>query len=117
MFCLAIRLVNPCLLPGIYAIATYGHTPGHTSFLLESGKEKLLIWGDLAHAMAVQMPHPEISVTYDFDPRQAADIRKKMLEYVSKNNIPIAGMHIAYPAVGKISEKGSGYTFTPATTE
>jgi glyoxylase-like metal-dependent hydrolase (beta-lactamase superfamily II) len=102
------------LLPGITPLATYGHTPGHTSFLVESGDDKLLIWGDLAHAMAIQMPYPQVAVTYDVNPEEAVRSREAVLKYVSENKIPVAGMHIAYPGIGDIKPaSGSGYTFIP----
>jgi glyoxylase-like metal-dependent hydrolase (beta-lactamase superfamily II) len=104
------------LLPGIRGIAAYGHTPGHTAFLIESEDEELLIWGDLTHAMAIQMPCPEVALVYDSDPGQAVETRKKMLEYVAENKIPVAGMHIPFPAIGNIArakDKADGYTYTP----
>ncbi|MDR3354754.1 MAG: MBL fold metallo-hydrolase [Synergistaceae bacterium] len=104
------------VLPGVRAIAAYGHTPGHTMFMLESKGERLLFWGDLTHAMAIQMPRPGVSVRYDSDPVKAAEVRKSVLEYVSRNKIPAAGAHIAYPGVGDISadqENPGGYRFTP----
>ena len=101
------------LLPGITPLAAYGHTPGHTMFLLESKTDKLLIWGDVTHAMAIQMPYPEVAVTYDVDPKQAIQSRKEVLEYVTKNNIPVAGMHIPYPAVGNIRKDAEKYHFSP----
>lgn len=103
------------LIPGFTAIAAYGHTPGHTLFLMESGNDKLLIWGDLTHAMALQMPYPQVAVTYDVDPQTAVASRKAVLKYVAENNIPIAGMHIAFPAMGTIVQDASrkGYTFNP----
>ncbi len=102
------------LLPGIYGIASYGHTPGHTSFLVESEGKQLLIWGDLTHAMAIQMPYPQVAVTYDTNPEQAIQYRKQLLEYVTANKMPIAGMHIAYPGIGNVTAAGTGYVFTPA---
>ncbi|ULQ60995.1 MBL fold metallo-hydrolase [Brucepastera parasyntrophica] len=33
------------ILPGITPIAAFGHTPGHTAFLVTSDGEQLLIWG------------------------------------------------------------------------
>lgn len=96
------------LVEGITAIAAYGHTPGHTIYLLESRGSNLLIWGDLTHAMAVQIPRPDISVTYDSGPAEAAATRKAVLKYVSENNIAVAGMHIAYPAIGMVKEDESG---------
>ncbi|MDR0421207.1 MAG: MBL fold metallo-hydrolase [Prevotellaceae bacterium] len=102
------------LLSGISAIAAYGHTPGHTAFLLKSDNLQFLIWGDLTHAMAVQMPHPEIAVTYDVNPDDAIIARKKILEYVEKNKIPVAGMHIAFPAMGNVKTSTTeGYEFQP----
>lgn len=96
------------ILSGVTAIAAYGHTPGHTVFLIESRGEKLLIWGDLVHALAIQIPRPGVSVTYDSDPAAAAAVRKAILEYVSVNEIPVAGMHIAWPGIGRIEKDNSG---------
>lgn len=102
------------LFPGIYAIAAYGHTPGHTMFMVESGNEKLLVWGDLTHAMAIQMPYPQVAMTYDTNPDMAIAARQKTLAFVAKNNIQVAGMHTAFPGIGKISKTAEeGYTFTP----
>jgi glyoxylase-like metal-dependent hydrolase (beta-lactamase superfamily II) len=104
----------PELLPGIRAIAAFGHTPGHTLFLLESGGQKFLIWGDLMHAEKIQFPLPSISVTYDTDPAAAAASRLEVLQYAARNNIPIGGMHLVYPAVGTVRADGDGYAFIPA---
>jgi glyoxylase-like metal-dependent hydrolase (beta-lactamase superfamily II) len=102
------------LLPGITPIAAFGHTPGHTLFMVESSGQKLLIWGDLMHAELIQFPLPDISVTYDTDPAAAAAVRKRVLEYAAANKIPIAGMHLVYPAIGSVSKEGSGYKLTRA---
>ncbi|MDR2969167.1 MAG: MBL fold metallo-hydrolase [Tannerellaceae bacterium] len=102
------------LLPGIHPVAAYGHTPGHTGYMLESDGKKLFLWGDLTHAMAVQMPYPQVSVTYDTDPKMAAAYRLKLLKYVSDNDIRIAGMHNAFPALGHVKANATGgYTHTP----
>ena len=102
------------LLPGIRGVAAYGHTPGHCGFLVESAGLKLFFWGDLTHAMAIQMPFPEVAVTYDTDPVKAVESRQKMLKYLSDNKIPIAGAHIAFPGMGDIRRNEStGYIFSP----
>ncbi|MDR2467170.1 MAG: MBL fold metallo-hydrolase [Prevotellaceae bacterium] len=104
-------------LAGIRALSTPGHTPGHTAFLLESDGSKLLVWGDLTHATAIQLPHPEVAITYDVDPAQAVATRAKVLEYVAENKIPVAGMHIAFPSVGDVRKNdGQGYLFSPFCT-
>jgi glyoxylase-like metal-dependent hydrolase (beta-lactamase superfamily II) len=127
-----LRLVEPneidgqptVLFPGIQAVAAYGHTPGHTMFMVVSGNEKLLMWGDLTHAKAIQMPYPQVAMTYDVNPDMAIASRKKALEYVAKNHIPVAGMHTAFPGMGKITKPSeednsnkkdgrSGFLFVP----
>ena len=46
---------------GIEAVPLYGHTPGHSGYLIHSGKEQLLIWGDCVHSISIQAAHPEVS--------------------------------------------------------
>jgi glyoxylase-like metal-dependent hydrolase (beta-lactamase superfamily II) len=105
------------VIPGIYGVAAYGHTPGHTLYKINLGAEEFLIWADLTHATAVQLPHPEVAVTYDVHPGQAVAARKKILAYVAKNALPVAGSHIAFPGAGWVFEnKQGGYVFQPALT-
>ncbi|MDR0644869.1 MAG: MBL fold metallo-hydrolase [Treponema sp.] len=105
------------ILPGIHAIAAFGHTPGHTVFLLESvgdrTVDRLLIWGDLMHVQGIQFPLPDVSVTYDTDPIAAAAVRKQILAWATQTNTPVAGMHLAFPAIGSVKTDGNGYKFIP----
>ncbi|MDR1105252.1 MAG: MBL fold metallo-hydrolase [Treponema sp.] len=103
----------PELLPGIRAAAAFGHTPGHTVFLIESGAEKFLIWGDLMHVEKVQFPLPGVSVSYDTDPEAAAASRKQVLAWAAANRVPVGGMHLVYPAAGRVQTDGAGYRFVP----
>jgi glyoxylase-like metal-dependent hydrolase (beta-lactamase superfamily II) len=102
------------LLPGIKAAAAFGHTPGHTVFLVEGGGEGLIIWGDLMHVQGIQFPLPDIAVTYDSDPAAAVTVRKEILNYAAERGIPIGGMHLQYPAVGRVEKAGGGFRFIPA---
>ena len=100
------------ILPGIRGIAAYGHTPGHTVYLLESDNSQFMIWGDLTHATPVQMAYPQVAVTYDVEPAKAIESRQRILQYLADNKIDIAGMHVEYPGIGKVSKnKADGYTF------
>jgi glyoxylase-like metal-dependent hydrolase (beta-lactamase superfamily II) len=107
----------PSLFAGFWGVAAYGHTPGHTAYLLESANARLLIWGDLTHAMSIQMPCPEVAVTYDVDAKAAVESRRRLLEYLAKNKIPAGGMHVAYPAIGNVKASGKGgYEFEAFST-
>ena len=44
--------------PGVRAVASYGHTPGHTSYIVSSGKKQLLVGGDLPNIQALNMKNP-----------------------------------------------------------
>ena len=102
------------LVPGITPIANYGHTPGHTVYLVENGGEKFLIIGDLLHIALVQFSVPEISATYDMDQKAAAAVRRQILDYAAKNKIPVGGMHIVYPGGGMVEADGNGFKLTPS---
>ena len=93
----------------VKAIDTSGHTPGHTSYLIDSGDEKLLIVGDVVHFMDIQLPNPEISVRYDVDPVKAAESRKFIFDYAAENNIRVAGMHMTFPSVYSLKKSAKGY--------
>ena len=100
------------LLPGIRGIAAYGHTPGHTVYLLGSDNTQFMIWGDLTHVTPIQMDYPQVAVTYDVEPAKAIESRQRILQYLAENKIDIAGMHVEYPGIGKVSKnKAAGYTF------
>jgi glyoxylase-like metal-dependent hydrolase (beta-lactamase superfamily II) len=102
------------LFPGIRAVAAFGHTPGHTVYLIESGGERLIIWGDLMHVQGIQFPLPDIAVSYDSDAAAARASRREILEYAARNRIPIGGMHLEYPALGMVEKAGESFRFIPA---
>jgi glyoxylase-like metal-dependent hydrolase (beta-lactamase superfamily II) len=102
------------LLSGVSPVASYGHTPGHTVFLLESTGSAMIIAGDYLHIALVQFPNPDISASYDMDKQQAAASRRQILDYAAKNKIPIGGMHVVYPGIGTVEADGNGYKFTPS---
>ena len=94
----------------VKAMANYGHTPGHTAYFIDN----VAIWGDMTHAMAFQMPYPNVAVSYDSDPTVAVASRLKMLPYLVANGYMVAGMHVAYPGIGTLtSNNQGGYIFTP----
>ena len=101
------------LAPGIVAVDASGHTPGHTAFLIGSGKQKMLIAGDFLHAAALQFPEPTESASYDIDPEAAVKMRVSLMEMAEKNDWLIAGMHIPNLGWGKVKSNGKGgFDFT-----
>lgn len=78
---------------GIEAIEAYGHTPGHTMYLIGDN----IIAGDIMHGVALQTAHPEICARFDMDTTRAAASRKSLLETARKGHLKIYGMHFPAP--------------------
>lgn len=105
---------NTELLPGLRAVATPGHTPGHTMYLVESKGQKLAIWGDLMHVAAVQFPDPSVTIAFDTDSKAAMPQRKKAYADAAKNGYYVAVAHVSFPGIGKLRSDGKGYQWLPA---
>lgn len=93
------------VIPGMTALDSVGHTPGHTSFLLDAG-EKLLLMGDLIHAAAIQFPRPDICASYDMDKEKSVASRKRYLEMAAREKLPVAGAHLPAPGIGRVIKTG-----------
>jgi glyoxylase-like metal-dependent hydrolase (beta-lactamase superfamily II) len=102
------------LVPGVRAVASYGHTPGHTAYRVDSGGQTLMLWGDLMHVAAVQFPHPAVTIKFDSDSTAAAATRAKAYADAAKNGWWVASAHLSFPAFGHIAAQGSGYHYVPA---
>jgi glyoxylase-like metal-dependent hydrolase (beta-lactamase superfamily II) len=99
--------------PGVTAIPSHGHTPGHTAFLVASGNEQLMIWGDTVHVPEVQTAIPEAGMAFDTDLAAAAASRKRMFDRVSADGVLIAGMHLHFPAFARLARRGDAYALYP----
>jgi len=105
------------VLPGITAGAAYGHTPGHTTYLLESDGQKLLITGDSFNHYVYSVQRPDWHVSFDVDKEKGAETRKAVLARLAEERIPFIGYHMPYPAIGFIAAgEGEGsFRYVPAT--
>ncbi|MCL2524308.1 MAG: MBL fold metallo-hydrolase [Betaproteobacteria bacterium] len=102
------------LLPGVNSIDTCGHTPGHASYLIASGEQRLLVLGDVVHNHAVQFARPEVAFEFDTDPRQAVATRKRVFTYAAKEKLLVAGMHLPFPGIGHVRKEEKGFAWVPA---
>ncbi len=102
------------LTPGIKAIATPGHTPGHSVYAVESHGHRLVLWGDLMHAAAVQFPEPAVTIRFDSDSNAAAAQRKAQYVDAAQRGYWVASAHLSFPGIGHLRADGSGYDWVPA---
>ncbi len=74
---------------GIKPMAAPGHTPGHTVYQMG----RLLVVGDLMHGFDLQIQDFGICPSFDMNPEQAIESRKKYVDYARENKLITAGMH------------------------
>ncbi|MGU7772620.1 MBL fold metallo-hydrolase [Burkholderia sp. MR1-5-21] len=101
------------LAPGIRSVPMPGHTPGHTAYLIESGSDGLLVWGDIVHVAAIQLQDPDATVQYDSDGAAAQRTRRDALKRVADKRYLVAAAHIAFPGFGHLRRDGAQYDWVP----
>ena len=103
------------IIPGVTAIPLYGHTPGHSGYVLGIGREKFFIWGDAVHVAAVQFALPEAGMVFDWDADMAVEARKQAFDAAASNGWLAAGMHLPFPSVGRVQHNDAAYCFIPSS--
>lgn len=101
------------VLPGITAMPLHGHTPGHSGYVIGTGREQLLIWGDIIHVPEIQFARPEIVMVPDLDPEAAEASRRKILDTAAAEGFLVAGMHMHFPGFGHVARDGKAYKLHP----
>jgi glyoxylase-like metal-dependent hydrolase (beta-lactamase superfamily II) len=99
--------------PGITALPTPGHTPGHTSFAIASGGSRMLVQSDVTNIPAFFLRNPDWHVIYDHDPEQAQATRHKFYDMAASEKMLVAGYHFPFPSAGYVEKDGAGYRLVP----
>jgi glyoxylase-like metal-dependent hydrolase (beta-lactamase superfamily II) len=102
------------LFEGIRALPTPGHTPGHSSYIVESRGERLLVWGDIVHVAPVQFRDPGVTVTYDSDAGSAERQRDALFAEAAQSHEWIGAAHIAFPGLGHVGVRDTHFVWIPA---
>jgi glyoxylase-like metal-dependent hydrolase (beta-lactamase superfamily II) len=101
------------LIAGLSVVPSNGHTPGHSSYLLSSKDQSLLVWGDIVHSHAVQFAKPEVVIEFDVDSTKALATRKKLFADAARDKLWVAGAHMPFPGIGHVRREGSAYAWVP----
>ena len=102
------------LVPGICALATHGHTPGHTSYVVESRGQTPIVMGDLVLMGALQFASPSLGSAFDADRKAAAEQRLRIFKMAAAGDDWVAGGHLSFPGIGHIRAGEGRYFWTPA---
>jgi glyoxylase-like metal-dependent hydrolase (beta-lactamase superfamily II) len=101
--------------PGITSIASPGHTPGHNSFVVASGSDKVLMQVDItAGAAFLFVKNPEWQLTFDVDKPLGVQTRRKLYDMAIAEKMPIQAFHAAFPGLVRVEKDGNGYRWVPA---
>jgi glyoxylase-like metal-dependent hydrolase (beta-lactamase superfamily II) len=101
------------IVPGIRSIPAYGHTPGHTFYILEDGGQKIAFMGDTIHVQDAQFEDPSITVAFDVDPKQAAATRVRAFADAAQDGYYVAFDHMSFPGIGRVMKENVGYRWLP----
>ena len=100
--------------PGITSVATPGHTPGHTSFVIASGNAKILIQSDVTNIPEFFLINPDWHVAYDNDPDLAQATRHKFYDMAAAEKATVVGFHFTFPSIGHVEKDGTKYRLIPS---
>jgi glyoxylase-like metal-dependent hydrolase (beta-lactamase superfamily II) len=97
------------VVPGIRAVATPGHTPGHTSHIVSSEGKQIFVQGDVTHAPFLFARHPDWHFMLDVDPIAAEATRRRVYDMLVADRVLVQGFHYPFPALGHVERDGGGY--------
>ena len=98
------------VVPGVEAISTPGHTPGHMSFQVEN----VLIIGDAIANHHVAFARPEWPSGSDQDLAMGAKTRVALFDRIKADGLSVAGFHLPQGGMGEVEKVAEGYRFIPA---
>lgn len=100
------------IVPGIQAVAVYGHTPGHLGVMVESEGQSLLALVDMLHSI-IQFPHPDWSPRFDSQPDVSPMTRRAMLERAADSGTLTSFYHLPFPGLGHVVREGAAFAWQP----
>lgn len=89
------------IFPGVHALVTPGHSPGHTSYLISSTEGTLIAFGDAFHIPA-QLAHPNWPSAPDIDGDAVLLARRRILGELGKPDTVGFGAHFGDQPFGKL---------------
>jgi glyoxylase-like metal-dependent hydrolase (beta-lactamase superfamily II) len=99
------------ILPGVEAVDTAGHTPGHVSYMLHGGGDSMLVVGDAITNAVVSFERPDWHSGTDQDREMGAATRSTLLDRIVAEKSRIVGFHLPFPGIGTAERSGSAYRF------
>lgn len=100
--------------PGVTSMAAFGHSPGHTVFVVSSGNAKLTYMADVTNHPALFVRNPDWSAIFDMDADAARATRRRLLDMATSEKTRVHFYHAPFPSNGFIAKDGNGFQLVPA---
>ncbi|HJQ27937.1 MAG TPA: MBL fold metallo-hydrolase [Rubrobacter sp.] len=101
------------IVPGVRAIATFGHTPGHIALSIASGGRQLLHVSD-AVLYPLHLEYPEWTPIFDMLPEQAAASKRRIFDLAAEGTALVFAHHFPpFPNLGHVSKMERGWLWQP----
>ncbi len=99
--------------PGVTAVPSHGHTPGHNSHVVSSGGKSVFVQADVTNVPFLFARHPVWHLMFDQDPQMAEATRRKVYDMLAAERMMMQGFHYPFPAVAYIERSGDGFREVP----
>jgi glyoxylase-like metal-dependent hydrolase (beta-lactamase superfamily II) len=99
--------------PGVKAMATHGHSPGHTSYLVTGGSGAVMILGDVTSIPPINLRNPGWHIAFDQDAQMAEATRRRTFDQAVADKMVCTGYHWGMPGAGTVVKDGNGYALVP----
>lgn len=99
------------ILPGIAAVSSPGHTPGHMGFEIRNGSNAALVVGDAIGNHHVAFQRPAWESGSDQDAAMAVKTRQMLFDRLTSEDLTLIGFHLPDGGMGKVEPYRDGYRF------
>jgi glyoxylase-like metal-dependent hydrolase (beta-lactamase superfamily II) len=101
------------IVPGVRAIATLGHTPGHIALSIASEGEQLLHVSD-AVLYPLHLEYPEWTPVFDMLPEQASASKHRIFDLAAEEDALVFAHHFPpFPNLGYVRKQEQGWRWQP----
>ncbi len=95
------------IFPGVRALVTPGHSPGHTSYVISTAAGRIIVFGDAFHIPA-QLAHPDWSSKPDLDGEAVLAARRRLITELQQPGTFGFSYHFGDQAFGRVAVDAAG---------
>jgi glyoxylase-like metal-dependent hydrolase (beta-lactamase superfamily II) len=101
------------IVAGITSVETNGHSWGHNSHIVASGKDKVFVQADVTHVPHLFARNPGWHAFYDQDGPKAEATRRRVYDMLVAERMLVQGFHYPFPGIAYVEKAGDGYREIP----